>query len=1634
MPPSLDLGGITVKKFHDNQAFGAQQRAEERTWLLARNPELAQSIADREEELKNKELSQDPPDPQSEEAVDEAMAVAAGSKTREDHRISHEMSRKVSEENATGMVLPLRPGAAFGVAQKMADGLWRDYALGNDRVQAVDRILSYLRSMERPAYDGGDPNALLGGPQYIMVLAALLTPKHMAWIKQNDPDGLKLMLELRSHVAASLIALIDKKKVSGTTAGKLVHSLSGYTDTKDKTLFVASDARKAWLEKAAARDRAINERTRAEREANKAALPKTEPTTGRADGVLDPSELLPKRVKMSRAERRAQRKNARAVDETSAFFDATRVGQGVDGVVKEKVGTLGGDKGAALRAEVKAERAAADETQGAGAPVAGRTRSQPMTQEQVDADTASANATTTNLMAARSSKALAKAEAPYTPEKVQPRAPQGVAQPRVLVERKSPVDAPKTVSTGLETLPNPPVAPSPYSAKEAAKLVGADLVLAPTSTEGYAGSLGRWALAAERLYNAVKYPDMTGKTLLVSVPGAGRGFTSMPALISRVLKALDNGATVRTDNRANAERTHNRAGEGALRAALLAGGYVEKAGALFSSWVKGEVAQPAQPKVVQPESPATRLMDAFNALEGDTLDLWTAAEKGDKAAQKLVAAHNKAWEDLSGEIRDLISEVKDKDRAADLRERLNSILNDDPEGLVELYGELNTREVDTQTKDMFAGSKHNDQAAATKTPTEAEQKALMKIAAEMPPKFHEIIKAREWLRKVLGPQVKVMLEESFPGMTWNGDYANGVIRIATANPVGIMEIAYHESVHAFFDNILSQHPETRAMLEGVFATRQMKDRLKAMLTPDEELDAEQQAKVDALMETIENNPEERVAYAFQFWAMGMLDVDVKAETFFQKVQALLRRVFGAVRDSEKALAVFEAFHDGKLAETSEAGKAIQRIMSKGEWRKEMLKKYDKLAQALYSEVMTNEQVINSSESATARGALSKFYTNPGRAENAEGEPGMINRQQMEFKKAINRMMEGLKALEGPNSDRDLLALGKALNEHSEPAMAHIAKAKRFVQAQLKQQHEYMKGAGLDIGERYGTGGDMEYYPRVMDIEYLTDHKDEFVAMLMSKYPTEIGLGKADLAQKGQTITEADVAERIYDSFINREGVDDAAMAVTREDGVLDPLFWSGEVRNLHWIKDEDIAPFLSSNVVATLTQYIRQGTRAAEYVKTWGQGGEQLRDMMAREGDTISKKEKYAADGPVLRELKEAAAAQKLTGAKATEWVERRYEDLQRAFGAMEGVLGKDISPTWRKFQAVAMTLQTLRLLPFMLFSSMLDPNSIRVAGGTHQDMIDAYKRGFGAVWDNWKDMLLGHPANFRGTDADEMAALEAGVVDNLVRLENMGIVASSEYSSGKTREINHAFFKAIGVTHWDRAMRISAMSAARRSIASMVRGDSKEHSVRWLKEIGLKPEQVTLNAAGEMITTRSELMAFSGLSREEAAAALTPVHHALNRWVARAIVSPNAAIRPTRASDPHFAMFYQFKSFTYAFQETTMRYAASEAAAGNTAPLLQLATGVPIMIAADMTKAMVLGGGSLPGYMASWTLADWIKHGINRSGTLGILQLGTDALSDPMSLLGPSTELAGSLATAPFRGEIVSELVNTVPLARYAR
>jgi hypothetical protein len=159
------------------------------------------------------------------------------------------------------------------------------------------------------------------------------------------------------------------------------------------------------------------------------------------------------------------------------------------------------------------------------------------------------------------------------------------------------------------------------------------------------------------------------------------------------------------------------------------------------------------------------------------------------------------------------------------------------------------------------------------------------------------------------------------------------------------------------------------------------------------------------------------------------------------------------------------------------------------------------------------------------------------------------------------------------------------------------------------------------------------------------------------------------------------------------------------------------------------------------------------------------------------------------------------------------------------------------------------------------------------------------------------------------------------------------------------------------------------------------------------------------------------------ARAEIGKIHAAVTRWVEGAVLTPNAAQRPGWSSDPHWAFMFHLKQFTYSFHQTILRRAVRELNYGNLGPIASFMWYVPVMIATDIVKGLIQGGGELPDYMKGWNAGDWMKHGIQRAGLLGVGQIGLDAEQDIFSLLGPATEQVTDAISDPASKTLVQAL-----------
>ncbi len=240
------------------------------------------------------------------------------------------------------------------------------------------------------------------------------------------------------------------------------------------------------------------------------------------------------------------------------------------------------------------------------------------------------------------------------------------------------------------------------------------------------------------------------------------------------------------------------------------------------------------------------------------------------------------------------------------------------------------------------------------------------------------------------------------------------------------------------------------------------------------------------------------------------------------------------------------------------------------------------------------------------------------------------------------------------------------------------------------------------------------------------------------------------------------------------------------------------------------------------------------------------------------------------------------------------------------------------------------------------------------------------------------------------------GVTDNAALTHAVGASYSQGMVGDFGRKINDTLFKYNLMERFNLDMRVGATEAAVGFIAKHADGKANAHSARWIDELGLKKGDVQLDAQG-----RPKMFEADGLSTEQAAR----MRVAINRWVDGAVLRPDAADKPPWMSDPRFALVSHLKTFVYSFHETIMKRVLHEAEHGNYHPAMAMASYVPIMIASDMLKGLIQGGGQQPEWKDKWGPGDYAWSGMQRAGLFGTGQFLVDDMTHTGSLAGPAVE-----------------------------
>lgn len=346
--------------------------------------------------------------------------------------------------------------------------------------------------------------------------------------------------------------------------------------------------------------------------------------------------------------------------------------------------------------------------------------------------------------------------------------------------------------------------------------------------------------------------------------------------------------------------------------------------------------------------------------------------------------------------------------------------------------------------------------------------------------------------------------------------------------------------------------------------------------------------------------------------------------------------------------------------------------------------------------------------------------------------------------------------------------------------------------------------------------------------------------------------------------------------------------------------------------------------------------------------------------------------------------------------------------GTYLGYQSKPLSPLWRKINSYGQFLQFVTILPFATIASI--PELAGPIINSKELNMDTFMTAFKQIG-----------ATIKNRAEATQFARDLGVTTSEVVANAWVTEAEQDYMDTKVRKMSDRFFSVIGLNFFTKFTREFAAGMGVQFILKHAKNEfNNPRSERYLKELGLTAAEVTAwEKGGRKLTTPEGKRVAKGLQR----------------FVESSILRPNAAERPVWASDPHWALVWQLKSFLYAytkvitggvFREALNRRNETKGLEQLTATtavffLTAIATMPLAMLALELREYAKYGlAWAIPGLDASDRYfrsdsMDWdqyLAEIFDRSGFVGPLSIGNMALQNAewgknpiLPILGPTAE-----------------------------
>lgn len=791
------------------------------------------------------------------------------------------------------------------------------------------------------------------------------------------------------------------------------------------------------------------------------------------------------------------------------------------------------------------------------------------------------------------------------------------------------------------------------------------------------------------------------------------------------------------------------------------------------------------------------------------------------------------------------------------------------------------------------------------------------------------------LRRMLGDEIQVGFKDSalFSGRHKAELSDNMVRHLFDFSRTAPNTTGYHEALHGFFAELGQMGEQGKEIMRHLYDVSSREHVLKELRTF---LDGEPEALKQL------DDPEERVAYMFEMYNTLMPDGSrmlnlraPRARGLFQAIGQLIQRMLKIWSDEQRAQQIMNYFEKGDWLANKHDPSAVQRALFKSgrgsKLTQRMLDGMKPLAELGKKVTYTSVGYLNDTGVPALRQLADKLYPMVDEGDEARKDDGYLQRVARETTLSLNQYG---KIVEGLDEVQQRAVLG-SLRGETKLSDQKLVEAANKIRGLLDGQINQSIALGMFSHLEKREDGYVRvlhkkhnYFPQLWDAEKIAANKDAFVAMLKKNNIEHESAGA--------------IADAIIDGKINS--------ASKHFEQVLTVGTEHAMARRINIEDPADSAPFLIDDLNHSMMRYIKGMTRAREYHRSFGNGGYELDQLLA----------KARKQG-------------------ATE------DEILYARTAVEGVLDhREASAGWRQFNNWAIAGANVMLLPLTMFSQLNDAVGLAARDGKVDTAFRAFAQGIKDI-PKW---LKDEPK----LNANDRLAMEFGVMHGLNVHDGLVNYYETVQMTGVAKHMNDTLFKYNLVEGWSRTMRSQATANALSFIEQHLQRPGK-HSARFMAELGLKKSDVTFDADGKI----------------KADPANEKLRRAVHRYVDSVFLRPNAAQKPVWATDPRWAFIWHLKQFAYTFQHTFLDRASREASLhGNYAPAAALAAMVPVAAAGMLAKALITNGGSLPGYMAEWGPLDWAWNAIEKAGLHGAEDVWLPVVEgDPTFVAGPSVNLA---------------------------